>query len=50
MTVGEVAVFRMKVTPRQRELLRVRLWIYADMLFDEIDEYGDAPVDPHRGW
>ncbi|MGC5258933.1 hypothetical protein ACPXCG_21540 [Gordonia sp. DT218] len=40
----------MKVTPRQRELLRVRLWVYADMLFDEIEEHGDKPVDPQGWW
>ena len=48
--VGEVARFRMKVTPRQRELLTIRLWVCADMLYDEIEEHGDAPVDPDGWW
>lgn len=33
--MGNVSAFRMRVTPRQREMLRIRLWVYADMLFDE---------------
>lgn len=48
--MGDVTAFRMKVTPRQRELLRVRLWVYADILFDEVEEHGDAPVDPTGWW
>lgn len=48
--MGDVAAFRMRVTPRQREMLRIRLWVYADMLFDEIEEHGDAPVDPQGRW
>lgn len=47
--MGEVARFRMKVTPRQRELLNIRLWVYSDMLYDEVEKHGDAPVDP-GGW
>lgn len=48
--MGNVSAFRMRVTPRQREMLRIRLWVYADMLFDEVEEHGDAPVDPQGWW
>lgn len=48
--MGEVTQFRMKLTPRQRELLRIRLWVYADMLYDDVEEHGGEPVEPNEGW
>lgn len=41
---------RFSLTERQRELLRIHAWVCADMAYDDIEERGDAPVDPRQGW
>lgn len=40
-----VTTFRLKLTPRQRELLRTHLWVNADNTYDDVEEHGDHPVD-----
>jgi hypothetical protein len=49
---AQVTAFRLKLTPRQRELLRTHLWVNADNTYDDVEEHGDQPVDddPARWW
>ncbi len=47
---SRVAAFRLKLTPRQRELLLIHLWVNADNTYDDIDEHGDQPVDSTSDW
>ncbi|MEB3065065.1 hypothetical protein [[Mycobacterium] zoologicum] len=44
-----VTAFRLKLTPRQRELLLTHLWVNADNAYDDIEEHGDQPVDEDSG-
>lgn len=46
---GQVSAFRLKLTPRQRELLRTHLWVNADATYDDVEEHGDHPVDDSAG-
>lgn len=48
--MGRVTAFRLRLTPRQRELLRTYLWVNADSVYDDIEEHGDKPVDASSGW
>jgi hypothetical protein len=41
---AQVTAFRLKLTPRQRELLLTHLWVNADNVYDDIEEHGDQPV------
>jgi hypothetical protein len=45
-----VASFRLKLTPRQRELLRTYLWVNADNTYDDIEEHCGRAVDDSSGW
>lgn len=47
---SRVAAFRLKLTPRQRELLRTYLWVNADNTYDDVEEHGDQPVEYSSGW
>lgn len=46
---NRVAAFRLKLTPRQRELLRTHLWVNADNTYDDIEEHGDRAIDTSSG-
>ena len=49
--MGQVAAFRSRLTPRQRELLRTYLWVHADDCYDDIEERGGLPVEEESsGW
>ncbi|WP_454231380.1 hypothetical protein [Mycolicibacterium fortuitum] len=43
--MGQVAAFRLRLTPRQRELLRTYLWVHADDCYDDIEERGVLRVE-----
>jgi hypothetical protein len=47
---NRVAAFRLKLTPRQRELLQTHLWVNADNTYDDIEEHGDQAIDTSSGW
>lgn len=42
--------FRLKLTPRQRELLRIHLWVNADNVYDDVEEHGGRAVEDGSGW
>jgi hypothetical protein len=44
-----VAAFRLKLTPRQRELLRTQLRVNSENAYDDIEENGDRPVGELAG-
>ena len=48
--MSQVAPFRLRLTPRQRELLRTYLWVHADDTYDDIEEHRDQPVKESSGW
>lgn len=48
--MGQVAAFRSRLTPRQRELLRTYLWVHADDSYDDVEERGELPVEDSLGW
>lgn len=48
--MGQVAAFRSRLTPRQRELLRTYLWVHADDCYDDIEERGELVVGKSSGW
>lgn len=45
-----VAPFRLRLTPRQRELLQTYLWVHADDVYDDVEERGERPVEESSGW
>ncbi|MCA4727142.1 hypothetical protein [Mycolicibacterium fortuitum] len=48
--MSRVAPFRLRLTPRQRELLQTYLWVHADDAYDDIAERGERPVEASSGW
>ncbi|WP_301123005.1 hypothetical protein [Mycolicibacterium fortuitum] len=48
--MSRVASFRLRLTPRQRELLLTYLWVHADDVYDDIEEHGGQSVQPSSGW
>ncbi|OBB88660.1 hypothetical protein [Mycolicibacterium peregrinum] len=43
--MGQVAAFRLRLTQRQRELLRTYLWVHADDCYDDIEQRGLLRVE-----
>lgn len=48
--MNRVAQFRLKLTPRQRELLYIRLTVNADGAYDADAEHHDLPVGDEPWW
>lgn len=48
--MSQVTPFRLKLTPRQRELLCTYLWVHADDAYDDVEEHDDQPVEDTSDW